>query len=94
MALKMILDVSVRLLASVKSRGDPWMFMKTGKRLEAKRPTLHKGKKEDPNMPFNVTSVAEKEHLVIHSKDKKAVACMRRQMAPLANLQTVLNGGE
>lgn len=55
---------------------------------------MHKGKKEDPNMPFNVTSVAEKEHLVIHSKDKKAVACMRRQMAPLANLQTVLNGGE
>lgn len=32
MALKMILDVSVRLLAPVKSRGDPWMFMKTGKK--------------------------------------------------------------
>ena len=75
--------------------------MKTGKRLKAKRPVFHKGKKENPgnNMTVIVASQSLKKNIFLkfifkHNKDKKAVACMRRQMAPLANLQTVLSGGE
>jgi len=39
----------------VKNQGDLQRSMKTGKRLKAKRPVFHKGKKEDPGN--NVTII-------------------------------------